>query len=401
MNKDSSEINKTQVDKKNTAGFDTILQHGGKSFRVGRGLLGAVETSVTFATPKLEDPPVYARLGNTANHAELEELLATLHGSGCAAMACGSGMAAITTTLLTLLRPGDHLLVQENCYGGTQQFIKLVLEPWGVAVDYAPLSAWGQRIKDNTAVCLVESISNPFCIPQNISDAVRVAAKVKGSGRIKAHGAVLICDNTFASPALCRPLELGADVVMESATKYLNGHSDTVAGLIAGSPELMQPMREILRVSGAFLPTASCAQLLRGLRTLALRMERHSQNGAAFADAMRQSGNVRSVWYGSRDEQVRNMFTAGWGGMAALELASHIDPATFLGALQLVTDVPSLGGTESTVTSPWFTTHRWESETVRRSCGITPQLLRFSIGLEHVREIIADVEQALKTASRL
>ena len=382
------------------ADIGTILQHGGKSHRVGRGLLGAQETSVTFATASVEDPPVYARLGNTANHAEVEDLLAALHGPDSAALVCSSGMAALTTTLLTTLRPGDHLVVQKNCYGGTQQLIKHVLQPWGVEVDEGALEEWPSLMRQNTAACLMESISNPFCTPQNLEAAFRSAASVAGARRLKERGAVLICDNTFASPALCRPLAWGVDIVVESATKYLNGHSDVVAGLIASSPDVAKPLREVLRVNGGFLATASCVQLLRGLRTLALRIQKQSENGAAFAAAMRVNSGISRVWYGSEDPAIKRFFPAGWGGMVALELAEGVSPGAFLRALKIITDVPSLGGTESTVTSPWFTTHRWESEEQRVRQGITPRLMRFSIGLEQIGDVIADAEQALKIASQ-
>jgi cystathionine beta-lyase len=367
----------------------TALQHAGKQHRLGSGLVGAVEQSVTFATPAVDDMPVYARLSNTMNHKEICALVAALHGSPDAQV-FASGMSAIHAVLTTVLHPGDHLIIQENCYGTSQGLAQKILARWGIESTFAPLSQWDKFIKSNTRALFFESISNPFCIPQNFETAVQVK---------KMSGAMLICDNTFASPVNCRPLHWGVDVVVESATKYMNGHSDLVCGVVACSHEFSEKLAQTAMYVGGFLSAAGCMQLAKGLRTLHVRMRACNENGRAFASRVRQLAGVAEVFHGSLMKEQSEVFT-DFGGMVGVRFAPDIDVPKLLRSLQLVSDVPSLGGTETTACIPWWTTNRWMSDAEKRRLAIDEQLVRFSIGLESVDDLIVDLQAALPLSRR-
>lgn len=365
----------------------TLLQHAGGNFRVGRGLVGALEQSVTFETADPTEFPVYARLGNTANHQELEAMLASLH-HGDDAIAFASGMAAANAAYFALLQPGDHVLAQENCYGGIHGFFTSVLSRWGVEVEFAPVGDWTRRVRPNTRMAHLESITNPFCKPQDVARICREVKKA-ATGRL-----ITVCDNTFASPVLCKPLDLGADIVLESATKYLNGHSDVICGALVSNRELIDTIRNQARLIGGFLNTTSCTMLLRGMRTLGVRMAAHSANGRAFADAMRGCDLVRRVHYG--DPELEKSFPAGFGGMCTVEFDPKVDTVAMLASSKFIKNVPSLAGTETTATLPWWSTNRMQPDDEKKRLGITLQLVRFSIGLEDVRDIAADVIAAAR-----
>lgn len=373
-----------------SASLDTILQHAGKEHRLGRGLVGAQETSVTYRTPDVTDTPVYSRLGNTTNHKEVESLLSSLHGSE-SAIVTGSGMAAEILIFLTLAKPGDHVLFQDVCYGGTYNLFTKILKQWGITCSFGPVSEWESLIQPETKFVFIESISNPFCIPQNISDASAFARR---------HKLVSVCDNTFASPLLCRPLEAGIDLVFESATKYLNGHSDVIAGFVAGSEAILGQLRSRHAYLGTFLPPAQCVQLLRGMRSLSLRMAAHCQNGLLFSESLRKLAGVNDVYYGcAPEDSAAKSFPRGFGGMVAVRFSEDVDMKTLLSSFRLISDVPSLGGTESTATCPAFTTNWFMTEEQKQDLGISTHLIRFSIGLENPHELIADVSQAIHQAT--
>jgi cystathionine beta-lyase/cystathionine gamma-synthase len=366
----------------------TELQHTGKNHRVGNGLVAAVEASVTFKTPSTDDAPVYSRLGNTENHRELEALLARAHQAE-AAIVTGSGMAAFNLIFQTMLRPGDHVLVQECCYGGTYNLLTKILGPWGITCTFAPIKDWSNACRPNTKIAIFESITNPFCAPQDLGQAVDICRK---------KNLISICDNTFASPALCQPLVLGIDIVLESATKYLNGHSDVIAGMIAGSKKFMDRLRTSHAYLGTFLPTRECALLTRSLRTLAIRMERHTITGSAFARAMESAQDVvQRVHYGvTADNAISRFFPHGFGGMIAVEFNPAVDVKAMMRSMTLVSDVPSLGGTESTATMPTYTTNWFMTTAEKSAFGINDHLVRFSIGLENAVDVVQDVLAAAR-----
>ena len=369
----------------------TSLQHTGKEHRVGQGLVGAIETSVTYQSGDVSDPPVYSRLGNTSNHKELESVLALLEGSD-AAIATGSGMSAFNLLFQALLRPGDHIVVQDCCYGGTHHYIDNILRPWGVSATFATIRDWPGAMRAETKMAVFESISNPFCEPQDVLAAVAAC---------RAANVISVCDNTFASPVLCRPLQYGTDLVVESATKYLNGHSDVIAGLVAGRTDLMAALRKIHPYLGSFLPPQQCAQLLRGLKTLSLRVRQHTENGAAFAHFMRDARDVVShVHYGAESAGIQSCFQNGFGGMVTVRFKDCVDVPSLMRKMKLVSDVPSLGGTESTATMPYFTTNWFMDDAAKKRLGIDTQVVRFSIGLEAPGDIAHDVLSAARSTTR-
>lgn len=370
--------------------LETLLQHSGSEHRLGRGLVAPTENSVTFRTPSPEDAPVYARLSNTGNHFEVQALLAALEGTEEACV-FGSGMAAMAAVCFTFLRPGDHVLAQANCYGGNEGFLSKVATRFGINASFVPLSDWRAALRPETKLLYLESISNPFCEPQDLKAAVALA---------KERGIRTLCDNTFASPALIRPADLGIDFVLESGTKYLNGHSDLVCGVVAGSKTLMSELRATAMYLGGFLPAPGCVQLLRGLRTLALRMRSHSENGAAFAAAMRQSELVKDVFYGSDKPSIAAEFKAGFGGMVAVRFAAGLNVEALLRHTHHIADVPSLGGTETTACMPFHTTHFWMSPEQKAAAGVDKSLVRFSVGIERVEDVVADVLAAAAWESR-
>jgi cystathionine beta-lyase len=361
----------------------TLLQHAGEKFRVGKGLSPAIEMSVTYQTESVDEVPVYARLSNTNNHFEVEAMLAALHEAEAAAV-FGSGMAAFTAVALTFFKEGDHVILQENCYATSQNFFTKIMARFGVEASIAPIENWENLIRSNTRMLIFETISNPFCIPQDLAQAVALGKK---------HGILTLCDNTFASPMNCRPGVLGVDLVLESATKYLNGHADLVAGAVVGSTLLLKKLRETAMYLGGFLSTTGCVQLLRGLRTLKIRMEAHNSNGLAFVKALRKTTLVDDVCYGlsKEKEHLSALFENGFGGMCAVRFSSKVNVKKMMREFKLIYDAPSLGSTETTACMPAFTTHKWTSLEEQRRLGIDEQLVRFSIGLEDAEDIANDV----------
>lgn len=370
----------------------TLIQHAGKEHRVGAGLVSALETSVTFSVGSPEDTPVYQRLSNTANHKEVTAVLAALEGAE-AAFVTSSGMAALHTALLGELRPGDHVVCQDSCYGSTQGLLRKVFEPLGVGVSFAPIEMMHTACTERTRVFLVESISNPLCVPQDVASVIQYA---------RSRGAVSIVDNTFASPINMKPVALGADYVVESATKYLNGHSDQVAGVIAGSADKIRKAAGLAMYTGCFLSTEGCHRLLRGIRTLAVRMRAHNEGGLAFAAGARQMQElgVEAVFHGPPSGGPVPAGFKGFGGMVCLRFHPEVSVEKLMRHVKLITDVPSLGGTETTACMPIHTTHKWTAPEECARQGVTRHLLRVSIGLEDPRDLLADLSQGLILARR-
>lgn len=370
-----------------SAGEPTLIQHVGKEHRVGKGLVSALETSVTFSVDSPDDTPVYQRLSNTANHKEVTAVLAALEGAEDA-FVTSSGMAALHTVLVSELKPGDHVVCQDACYGSTQGLLRKVFEPWGINVSFAPVAQMGQAANDRTRVFLVESITNPFCVPQDIASVVALA---------RSRGAVSVVDNTFASPLNIKPLSLGADYVYESATKYLNGHSDQVAGVIAASADKIRSASGVAMYTGCFLSTEGCHRLLRGVRTLAVRMKAHNEGGLLFAEGARQMKElgVEEVFHGPARGAEAPAGFQGFGGMMCLRFHPSVSVEKLMRHVKLIADVPSLGGTETTACMPLHTTHKWTSAEECARQGVNRHLLRVSVGLEDAHDLLEDLRQGL------
>jgi methionine-gamma-lyase len=330
---------------------------------------------------------LYSRLRNPTVE-ELNGVLADLEGAE-AAQAFSSGMAAISAALMTTLRPGDTLICANQLYGATYAFAEQRLKPLGVEIvhlDVTDHAAWERPAK----VRYVETMSNPG-LP--VADLEAIAA-TKGDG-------LLVVDNTFASPALCRPLELGADIVCESATKYLNGHHDVTAGVFAGSAEAVAQARAWQIDTGAVLDAFPAYLLRRGLKTLALRMERHCANALAVARFLESHPKTERVYYAGLESypqrELAKRQLAGSGGMLALQLTGGRDAGeSFMNGLELCIRATSLGGVDTVVSHPASTSHRQFSEEQLAAAGITPGLLRVSVGCEDADDIVADFGNALE-----
>lgn len=348
-----------------------------------------------FATRPDEDyhDIQYIRLNSTPSQGYLHDKLAALEGAE-AALATASGMAAITTILHTLLRTGDHLLAGDTLYGGTHNFLTDHAADLGWSytfVDPHRPDTWAAARRPNTRVFLVETITNPLMRVGRLREVVAFA---------KQEGLVSVVDNTFASPVNFRPVPAGFDLVFNSATKYLNGHSDLVAGSVAGPAELVDRVRRSLNHYGASLDPHAGFLLARGLKTLALRVRAQNANAQALAEFLAGHEKVAGVNYaGLADHPDRahaSALLSGFGGMLSFRLAGGVAAAeAFLEALRLPTVAPSLGGVESLVTRPAITSHAGMSREDRERVGVTDDLIRFSCGIEHADDLVADLAQAL------
>ncbi len=347
----------------------------------------AFETAAEFGRVMSEEEYgfLYARLRNPTVE-ELNAVLASLEGAE-AAQAFSSGMAAISAALVTTLAAGDTLLCSRQLYGTTYSFVEKHLSRLGVDVvylDVTDLDAWNRPAR----ALYVETIANP-AVP--VAD-LRALAELKGDG-------VLIVDNTFASPVLCRPLELGADIVCESATKYLNGHHDVTAGVLAGSAEAVARARNHLIDVGSVLDPFPAFLLRRGLKTLALRMQQASSNALALARFLEGHEKVERVHYVGLPSYehyelaVRQLDDSG--GMLAFEVEGREAGERVMDALELCARATSLGGVDSVVSHPASTSHRQFDADQLAAAGVSEGLLRVSVGCEDGDDIVADFERAL------
>jgi cystathionine beta-lyase/cystathionine gamma-synthase len=376
--------------------IDTLLVHAGEP---RPRLAGAVSHPI-FQTANYEyagetgyHDVRYIRLNNTPNHLALHAKLASLEGTE-AALVAASGMAAITTTLLTVLRAGDHLLALDSVYGGTHSFIGRDLADFGIAHDFVrgdDPGAWKAALRPTTRAFYVESLTNPLVQVPELEAAAAFA---------RDHGLTSLVDNTFATPVNYRPAEWGFDLVLHSATKYLNGHSDIVAGAVLGPAALVERIGHRLDHLGGTLDPHACFLLQRGLKTLALRV-RHQQQGAlALARLLAAHPAVARVHYPGLDrdpghDRARRWFD-GFGGMLAFEPVGGEEAARRLIArLRLPLHAPSLGGVETLVTLPSTTSHSGLDRAARLRLGISDGLVRVSVGLEAAEDLVADLEQAL------
>jgi methionine-gamma-lyase len=351
--------------------------------------LGAVTTGAV-------EGYVYARLGNPTVDA-LAEAVAALHGAG-AGFAAATGMAAIHLAVGSLVATGDRIVATRNLYGTTRSLFTRVFARQGVEtvfVDPADHGAVEAVLTAGPARLLyLETISNPTIA---VADLPALAAL----GR--RHGAAVVVDNTFASPYLCRPLEHGADLVVESATKYLAGHSDVLAGVVAGSVGRIAPVRALHVDTGGTLAPFSAFLVLRGLPTLALRLERHAATATRLAGWLETAPGVARVLYpmlpSHPDHAVAARLLPSGGGMLGVELAGGAPAArAFVDALRIPERTASLGSIHTIVVHPPSTTHRQLSPAELAAAGIAPGLVRVSVGLEDADDLLADVAQALEAA---
>jgi cystathionine gamma-synthase len=334
----------------------------------------------------------YGRYGNPTWRA-VELKLSELEG-GEESILFASGMCAATTTFLSMLTEGSHLIVTSDCYRRTRQFINDYLGRMGVEttiIEPGNLAEFEAAIRDDTSLFFTESPTNPFLRITDIPEFVRVA---------HARDVKVIIDSTFATPVNQRALDEGADLVLHSATKYLGGHNDLLAGTVTGSTEIVAPIRKALGVLGGIIDSHAAWLLLRGLKTLALRMERHNANGLALARFLETHPKVRKVWYpgleSHPDHEVAVRSMHGFGGVVTFEIDTDLEGAIrFIDATRIPYQAPSLGGVESLIELP-VTMSFWDySPEERKSWGITDSLVRLACGVETTEDLIDDMDQAL------
>lgn len=387
------------------AGFATRAIHYGHDPYAGHGgLVPPIHVSSTYAFPRTSEGSsrfagesegyIYSRLGNPTT-ALLETRMAVLEGAE-AALACASGMGAIASTLWTLLRPGDELITDRTLYGCTFAFFHHGLRAFGVEVRHVDLrdSANLERaITPRAKGVFFESVANPN---MRVVDTEGVCRKARE------HGLWTVVDNTYLSPFFLRPIELGADFVVHSATKYLSGHGDLLAGIVAGSQAGIDQIRMqgLKDFTGAVLSSLDAHQILRGLKTLSLRMERHQSSALRVAQFLRAHPAVEQVFYPglASDPGYRTLSQqgSGFGGVVALELRGGRDAAVqFMDSLGLFIRAVSLGDCESLVQHPASMTHSTYTPEERLEHGISDGLIRLSVGLEDPDDLLSDLDQAL------
>ena len=333
----------------------------------------------------------YSRTGNPTRTA-LEKNMAVLEG-GASALAFASGMAAVNA-VMTLLKSGDHVIVSEGAYGGTPRLFDAVLKNFGLEFNYVDSTITSrvvEALRPNTRMVFLETPTNPL---MKITDLAAVAEVTQ------ARGLRLVVDNTFLSPYLQKPLLLGADIVVHSTTKYLNGHSDGVGGVAVMKREGdATRLKFIQNAAGAILGPFDSWLVLRGVKTLAVRMRQHEANAQAVAQHLSKHPKVKKVFYPGLPDHPQHALAkkqmAGFGGMMSFETGSLENARKVLNAAHLCALGESLGGVESLISHPVTMTHAYLSEAERHRLGITPGLVRLSVGIEDVEDILADLDQAL------
>ncbi len=377
------------------AGEDRSEHYGAMSVPVYSASIFAFEDADEGAAIHNEEKPgyYYGRLGNPTQQA-LESALCDLEGAeDCIALA--SGMAAVSAAMFTLVRSGDHIVAPMLGYSTTMNLLHHIEEKFGIEttfVDAAHAEEYRQAIKPNTKLFWIETPSNPLVRITDIAAVVAIA---------KEHGIATVADNTFATPFNQRPLDLGVDAVIHSATKYLGGHSDLTAGLLAGKREVVDGARHgASKFFGGNIAPQVAWLVLRGIKTLALRMERHNSNAVAIAEFLASHPKVEKVYYPGlashqNHEIAARQMTGGYGGMIALDVGSVEAGKTFANNVRLCTLATSLGGVETILQHSASMTHAAISREERLKGGITDGLIRLSVGIEHVDDLIADLDHAL------
>lgn len=375
--------------------IDTLCIHGSDTKFDPTGAISVpIFQSATFAHPGVgvSTGYDYSRLQNpTREH--LEKTIAKLE-NGCDAMAFSTGMAAIAA-LMELFSPGDHIIASDDLYGGSHRLFCHISSKNGLKFDFldtSDISATAALIRPETKALLVETPTNPM---MQVTDLAAVAELCRE------HGLLLIVDNTFLTPYFQRPLDLGADIVVHSGTKYLGGHNDTLAGfLVVSDPGLSERLRFIYKTTGACLSPFDSWLMIRGIKTLAVRMERQQESAMKIAQWLCKHKKIKKVYYVGLPSHpqygISKKQATGFGAMISFETDSEKTALDLLQRVKVIQYAESLGGVESLITYPMLQTHADIPKEVREAKGINERLLRLSVGLESSADLIADLEQALR-----
>ncbi|MEO0572678.1 MAG: PLP-dependent aspartate aminotransferase family protein [Bacteroidota bacterium] len=377
---------------KKNKGINTICAHvGGVKDERYKGAVSPLYMATSYAFEDIDEKR-YPRYFNTPNQQALTKKIAALEHTEDA-LIFGSGMAAISHTLMAFLNAGDHIVFQQTLYGGTYNFATTQLEKYGISYSFTrgwEISDFEEKIQSNTKVIYVETPSNPLLTITNLKGVSALA---------KSKGILTMIDNTFASPINQNPADYGIDIMIHSATKYMGGHSDICAGAVAASQQHIKKLWESSICFGGSLSDQTVWLLERSLKTMGLRVKAQTENAQRMAEFLKDNKDIDMVYYpGLRSHAGHELAKSqmkGFGGMLSFELREGIDSSVFMKSLKLIKPSMSLAGVESTVTSPVLTSHSLMSTEDRELQGIKDGLIRFSLGIEEVEDLVEDMEQAL------
>tara|TARA_R110000765_G_scaffold93994_3_gene177234 strand:- start:5228 stop:6388 length:1161 start_codon:yes stop_codon:yes gene_type:complete len=378
-------------------GLNTICTHVGElEDKQHRGAISPLYMSTSYAYEDV-DVKRYPRYFNTPNQEGLCKKIAALEHAE-AALIFGSGMAAVSTTLMAFLKAGDHVVLQQTLYGGTYNLVNEEFSKYGIEYSFTEgwkAEAFEEKIKKNTKVIYIESPSNPLLTITDLKAVATIAKK---------HGVITMIDNTFASPVNQNPIDFGIDIVIHSATKYMGGHSDICAGAVASTTENMERIFNLAKNFGGSLSEYTVWLLERSMKTMGIRVRAQNENALAMANFLQENKDIERVYYPGlpthEDHEIAKKQMKGFGGMLSFELNSSLDASLFQKSLKLIKSSMSLAGVESTVLSPTKTSHALMSAEVRAEQGIADGLIRFSVGIEEPEDLIQDILQALSTIKK-
>lgn len=378
--------------KQSNVGLNTICTHTGElEDKQFKGAVSPLFMSSSYAFEGV-DVKRYPRYFNTPNQEALCKKVAALEHTE-AALIFGSGMAAVSTSLMAFLYAGDHIVLQKTLYGGTYNLVQEEFSKFGIEyslTDGLKPEDFEAKIKENTKVIYIETPSNPLLTITDLQATALLAKK---------YNLVSMIDNTFASPVNQNPIDFGIDIVIHSATKYMGGHSDICAGAVASSVKNIDKIFQLAKNFGGSLSDYSVWLLERSIKTMGIRVKAQNENAQKMAEYLHQNKDVETVYYpglkSHPDYELAKSQMKGFGGMLSFELKNDIDAMNFQNALELIKPSMSLAGVESTVLSPTQTSHSLLSTEEREKQGIKDGLIRFSVGIEEVEDLIADIEQAL------
>lgn len=378
-------------------GLNTICTHVGELEDIQhKGAVSPLYMSTSYAYEDV-DVKRYPRYFNTPNQEGLCKKIAALEHAE-AALIFGSGMAAVSTTLMAFLRAGDHIVLQQTLYGGTYNLVNEEFTKYGIEYSFTKgwnADAFEAEIKENTKVIYIETPSNPLL---TITDMEAVASLAKK------HGLITMIDNTFASPVNQNPIDFGIDIVIHSATKYMGGHSDICAGAVASSEGNIDRIFQLAKNFGGSLSDYTVWLLERSIKTMGIRVKVQNENALAMAHFLNGLEAIDKVYYPGlsthQDYGIAKKQMKGFGGMLSFELKPNLDASRFQKALKLIKSSMSLAGVESTLLSPTKTSHALMSVKVRAEQGIADGLIRFSLGIEEIEDLKQDIVQALKSIEK-
>jgi cystathionine beta-lyase len=375
-------------------GLNTICTHVGElEDEQFKGAVSPLYMSTSYAYEDV-DVKRYPRYFNTPNQIGLSKKIAALEHAE-AAMIFGSGMAAISTSLMAFLQAGDHVVLQKTLYGGTYNLVSEQFKKFGISYSFTDglqPADFEAKIEENTKVVFIETPSNPLLTITDLDAIGKIA---------KQHGIVSMIDNTFASPVNQNPIDFGIDVIIHSATKYMGGHSDICAGAVASTQENMERIFNLAKNFGGSLSDYTVWLLERSIKTMGIRVKTQNANAQKMAEYLYQCEDIASVYYpgllSHPDHELAKSQMSGFGGMLSFELDDVLNVSQFLKALNMIKPSMSLAGVESTMLTPAQTSHALLSPEERQRQGIKDGLIRFSVGIEETEDLIADIEQALKS----